>query len=189
MRWLRSTWRLRAVTLLLVAGLLPLTVVWPKQTALQRTIEPHADWLRTQVSVKLDDTGRDAFESALETAAEANTRSLEEFLRRFVAAYAQRTAGPSLAQLFGLSEGARAQILDALQRRIVQVAGWAAVPRLSTAQQSISSPSSHRSVDDATLLTLPHAAVVTCRAVVADGGSRLGEALLRVLSASRPRAP
>lgn len=190
MRWLRSTWRLRAVALLLAAGLLPVTLVWPQQAAPHTPDEAHADWLRSQVRSEMGDAERDAFEAALQAAVEAEAaRSLEDFLHHFVAAYVQHAHGPSLAELFGVAEEANEQIADALQRRLTQVAGWAAVPRLVTAFQApFFSSSYHSPAGTASCLASP--AITAFQAtVVRIAGLTLGVGLVRTLSTSRPRAP
>jgi len=189
MRWLRSTWRLRAVTLLLVTSLLPMAVVWPKQAASRTPAKTHADWLRTQVSAEMDDADRAAFEEALRTAMETDARSLRDFLHHFIAAYVQRAEGPSLAQLFGVTAGAHGQIIDELQRRLAQVSGWAAVPRVSMALHAASSSSSHRSPSEGAVLPAPHVFIALQAVSVRCCSRVLGSALIRTLSVSQPRAP
>lgn len=188
MRSLRSTWRLRAVALLLVVSVLPMTFVWPQQSTTPTPAKAHADWLRAQVNMEMDETGQEAFESALREAVEEEAHSLQDFLYHFVAAYAQQGEGPSLAQLFGVEEGSHEQVADELQRRLAQVSGWATIPRLAMAFKAFTS-SSPRGVVDA--VTVPEMRVFVAFRDVAISFvyEPAGDILVRTLSASRPRAP
>lgn len=189
MRWLRTTWKLRAVAFLLVTSLVPMALVWPKSPTARTPAETHANWLRTQVRAEMDDAGQAAFEAALERAVEAEARSLQDFLRHFIDAYTQRTAGPSFTQLFGVAGHTHWQVVQELQRRLAQISGWAAVPRLSTALHASSSSPSHRIPFGEAILSLPHV-LVTLRAATVRFCSRvLGSALIRALVVAQPRAP
>lgn len=188
MRWLRSTWHLRAVAVLLVTSLLPTAVVWPEQAATHAPSNTHADWVRAQVRTAVEGTDRTAFEAALDTASESAAHSLQDFLRHFAAAYAQQDADLSLAELFGVTEGTHERVIDALQRRLAQVSRWAVVLRFSTAWHA-GSFSSPRPLATAATLNAPDLFVVSRGDAVPHVHRALGRSLRHVLSALRPRAP
>lgn len=176
------------MVLLFGASLLPVALVWPQQTVTRAPTQAHADRVRAQVRAEMDDRTREAFESALQAAVDKGARSLQEFLRDFAAAYTSSPTGSSLAQLFGVADTAHGQIVDELQRRLAQVSGWAAVPRLTGALQA-SASSSHRSLTKVAPLPEPHAFVAYWRTIAHFDAPSLGDILVRTLSASRPRAP
>ena len=187
MHRLRAPWMQQGVVLLLVSSLL--AMVWPSDGA-RATADSHADWLRSQVRVTLDESERAAFEAALQSAADTQPGALPDFLRHFVDSYAQQGARLPLATVLGVSGNTHQHVLNELQRRMAQQSGWALAPRPTALLKA--------SVDGTTSLrTAPPSALLTdVPALVAQRAHRLLWAAIpmramahHTLSPARPRAP
>ena len=132
MRWLRSTWRLRSLVMLLMASLLPVTVVVPGQSAVDSATSSHADWLRTQVEATPEEDVQDAFEEAIEVAAtSSDAQTLQGFLEVFKDAYEAQNPSQSLAELFGMADRSSDAIVRYLKGQLSEGLELAPLPRLS----------------------------------------------------------
>jgi hypothetical protein len=177
----------QGVVLLLVSSLL--AMVWPSDGT-RATSDSHADWLRSQVRVTLDESEQAAFEAALQSAADTQPGALPDFLRHFVDTYVQQDAGLSLATVLGLSGDTHQHVLNELQRRIAQQSGWALAPRPTVSLKA--------AVDGTTSLRTasPSALLADVPGLVAHRVHRLLSAAIpmravaqHTLSPARPRAP
>jgi hypothetical protein len=189
MRRLRSTWIQRGLALLLVSSLLPVAFMRPAQGVHRSVTTSHADWLRSQVRMQMNDAERTAFEAALQAAIEAEPQALRAFLQHFTATYAKQEGRLALTALLGLSSSAPLHIASELERRRAQLSGWAVAPRLSAALPGAPASTVPRgSLQAVVVATAPVLAPlrVLGRSPVLRTG---GHALAQVLSAARPRAP
>lgn len=188
MRSLRTTWRLRSLTVLLAVSLLPMTVVVPSSTALPPADDAQADWLRAHIEAPSADD-KAAVEAALEAVRAEPTVTLRDFLRAFASAYQQHAPDRSLGQLFGLPELGGDALLNYLQQRVPQVSGWATVlHRLTSAKSLSGSPASPRLLG--TRFVLPDMARVARKWVrpTAARGEHVFCAL-RTLFSAQPMGP
>lgn len=189
MHWLRTIWMQRGLVLLLASSLLPMVMVWPQQAA-HAASDSHADRLRSQVRASLDETEYAAFEAALQSAAEAEPRALQDFLQHFVDAYAEHASGPSLATVLGLSSSVDQHIVNELQRRLAHRSGWALAPRPSLSIQAAADRAvASRMAASAAVLAMGPALLVPRVAGVLQWADPVTRVFIRVLSTARPRAP
>lgn len=134
MRWLRSTWQLRSLVILLMTSLVPVTLFVPGQsTAQSNASSAHAEWLRAQVAVAPEGDVEAALNEALDVAqATASAQSLQGFLQAFAEAYQAQEPAQSLAELFGTPDRTDDGFVEYLQRQFSEGLDVAPLPRFST---------------------------------------------------------
>lgn len=188
MRSLRTTWRLRGLTVLLAVSLLPMTVVLPSSAALPQASDAPADWLRKHIqAASAEDEG--AVEAALDAATDAPAATLQDFLRAFAHAYQQHAPDRPIGYLFGTPGLSGDALIHYLQRHVPQLSGWATVaPRLTAAAATAGSTAPPRA------LGTPVAQPCAARTALGQGQPvrpRLPQVIcsVRTLFSARPLGP
>lgn len=170
MRWMRTIQARRLLVIVLIAALLPTLISPAAATARCATYASYGDWLRTQLRVAPDD----AFEQAIERAAEARPQSLSDFLDAFVEAYETESPDAPLSAVFSAIDLSNEALVTYLERRYQQFGGDGLVPR----NRSTSALYPH--------VKAPDRVEKLSAAVISVAPARLGQALSRSADLLRP---
>lgn len=186
MAWMRTTWGSRLSTAVLLVGLLTGVAV-PGATAVDTArYATYADWLRSEARGPVDE----AFEVALERAAETRPRSLSDFLEAFVDGFEARQPGGEVAAVFAVADLPHDALITYLQNRYQRLGNQGMAPRPVIKMASLQAASlggGHVAGDlrPSALLAAPFAGLAETTSLL-PLSVRL---LLRTLSSARPLGP